>query len=186
MRLAVLALAACACGAPADTQAPEDTGPDPCTVDPAGTLLTSGTYTLGIDEVASNGCENDVGNGLHIHVGETTEVAISRAGRCLDATSDPGSEMAMPMTGSTDGEGFDLAGDVPLEIGTCVLGIHAVLTGVLSSETAFDYRMDATLSVQEELSPDACSYLVGDGEEHTFPELPCSQAWTGTGVNADQ
>jgi hypothetical protein len=177
--LALLALPACGEKEPLDT-APEDTGPADTV--PDGYVLADGTYTLGIDEVDYNHCENDVGHGLHIHVGETTPVEIEQEGTHLTAVSDPGSEAEMPMTGSTDGETFDLAGDVELSVGTCILNIHAILTGTLTADSAFDYRMDATLSIKEELSPDACSYIVGDGKEHTFPELPCDQAWTGTGA----
>jgi hypothetical protein len=175
----LLALALSACGEKTP-DGPDDTGPDDTV--PDGFVLADGTYTLGIDEVVFNACENDVGNGLHIHVGETTPVEIAQDGASLTAVSDPGSEAEMPMTGTTDGAAFDLTGDVELPIGTCVLNIHAILTGTLTADSAFDYRMDATLSVKEELSPDACSYIVGDGEKHTFPELPCDQAWIGTGA----
>ncbi|MFH1467418.1 MAG: hypothetical protein ABIO70_23745 [Pseudomonadota bacterium] len=177
--LILLALAACGDKDTADT-AMDDTGPGDTV--PDGYVLEDGRYTLDIDEVVFNHCENDVGHGLHIHLGETTPVQITQVGTSLSATSDPGSDAEMPMIGTTDGATFDLAGDVELSVGTCVLNIHAILSGTLTADSAFDYRMDATLDIKEELSPDACSYIIGDGEEHTFPALPCDQAWTGAGA----
>jgi hypothetical protein len=88
----------------------------------------------------------------------------------------------MEFAGATDGEAFELEGSIDFELGTCVLLIEAVMASTLTADATFDYRMDATLSIKEELSPDACSFIVGDTEQHTFPELPCSWAWSGSGA----
>ncbi len=178
------ALLLASCGDPDDPKDTQDSGTPAgdCEVEPGGYALDSGTYTVGIDAEVFNDCENAVGHGLHIHVGEDTMVEIAQTGECLLATSDPGSDAEMPMTGATDGESFTLDGGVSFELGTCVLTVHATMTGTLTADSAFDYRMDATLSVEEEMVEGACEVIIGDEDQHTFPFLPCDQAWTGTGT----
>ncbi len=171
-----------ACGdKPDDTQADTDVPPGDCETEPEGFDLTSGRYTTLTEEALSLGCENAAGNGMHVHVGESLPLEITRTGHCLEAVSEPGTPSETSMTGFTDGTSFDLQGSIDFELGTCVLLIEAVMDGTLTADGAFDYRMDATLSVKEELSPDACSFIVGETEQHTFPELPCSWAWAGSG-----
>lgn len=175
------------CGEPKpdDTAPADDTDTTPagdCETEPEGWDLTSGLYTTLTEEALSLGCENAAGNGMHVHVGESIPLEITRTGHCLEAVSEPGSQAAMAMTGATDGSAFELTGTLDFELGTCVLLIEAVMSGTMTADATFDYRMDATLTVKEELSPDACSFIVGDTENHTFPELPCSWAWAGSGA----
>jgi hypothetical protein len=179
--LALLLLPLLACG----EEPPEDTEAAPagdCEREPSGTAMLSGRWETATEEALSLGCENAAGKGMHVHVGETIPIEITRTGHCLEAVSEPGTPNELTYTGATDGEGFELEGSFSMEIGTCELLVEAVMTATLSGEAAFDYRMDATLSVLEEHSPDACSYIVGDSAKHTFPELPCSWAWGGTGT----
>jgi hypothetical protein len=181
----LLPLLACGDKDPTDSDDPaDDTGPvaGDCETEPAGFDLATGSYTTHTEEALSLGCENAAGNGMHVHVGEVIPVEITRTGHCLEAVSEPGTPNELAYTGMTDGESFALEAAFDLEFGTCVLLIEAVMDGTLTADSTFDYRMDATLSVKEELSPDACSYIVGDTEKHTFPELPCSWAWAGTGA----
>jgi hypothetical protein len=171
-----------ACGDKPDDTGDSATPPGDCETEPEGFDLSSGSYTTLTEEALSLGCENAAGNGMHVHIGESIPFEITRTGHCLEAVSEPGTQAEMSMTGFTDGAGFDLTGSIDFEIGTCVLLIEAEMDGTLTADGAFDYRMDATLTVKEELSPDACSFIVGDTEQHTFPELPCSWAWAGAGA----
>ncbi len=181
--LSALLLVACPKDDDTGTQETDDTAPvGDCETDPGGHGLAEGSYLVSTDEAISLGCENAAGNGMHVHVGEDIPMDFLQTGACLEATSEPGTDAEMDWTGMTDGDTFELAGSVDFEYGTCVLLIEAVLSGTMTADNTFDYRTDATLSILEELSPDACSYVVGDTENHTFPELPCDWAWGGTGT----
>jgi hypothetical protein len=175
---------------PEDT-APEEVEKDPvlldCVLPAVETPITDGMWSVGIDEALFNHCENEVGKGLHIHVGEPTMLQIDASNYPeLSAISDPQSEQSMPMTGSQDGANFELVGNVEFGIGTCIIGIEATLTGQMTGQDSFCYQMDATASIAEELSPDACSLILGETENHTFSELPCDQAWIGVAAPAPQ
>ena len=170
-----------------DSSPPVDSDePRECEALDVATALESGVWAFGIDQAEFNDCENSAGKGLHIHVGEDTLVDLVRDGTCLDGVSDPGSEQEMIFEGETDGSAVSLQGSVVrLEIGTCVVGVSAALTGTMIDASTMEYRMDATADILEELSPDACSYIIGETENHTFPALPCEQAWTGVGHLTD-
>ena len=177
-----------ACGDPKDPDdtAPADdtdtTAPGDCETEPSGFDLSGGLYSTLTEVAISLGCENAAGNGMHVHVGESIPIEITRTGHCLEAISEPGTGAATDMSGFTDGATFDLSGGIDFEYGTCVLLIEATMDGTLLADDSFEYTMDATLSIKEELSPDACSFIVGDTEQHTFPSLPCSWAWAGSGA----
>ncbi len=170
-----------------DSAPPIDSDPDRvCETLEVDTALESGLWAFGAAEAVFNDCENAAGKGLHIHIGEDTLVDLVRDGTCLEGVSDPGSDQEMEFVGETDGSAVSLQGSqVRIEVGTCVVGVTATLTGTMTASSTMDYRMDATLEIVEELSPDACSYIIGDTANHTFPELPCGQAWTGTGRLTD-
>ncbi len=174
------------CGDPKDdTAGPDDTDTTPagdCETDPGGYPLATGRYEVLTDEAISLGCENAAGNGMHIHVGQTIPMDFSQAGACVQTVVEPDTPGAMVMEGMSDGAEFTLQGSMDFEYGTCVLLIEATMVGTLTADSTFDYRTDATLSIKEELSPDACSFIVGDTEQHTFPSLPCSWAWAGSGA----
>jgi hypothetical protein len=182
----LLLLPLLACGdKDTDDTAPVDdtdnTAPGDCESEPEGYAIVSGSYTTTTEEAISLGCENAAGNGMHVHVGESIAMQITRTGHCLEAVSEPDTPAEMALTGMTDGVGFQLEGSLDFEYGTCVLLIEGVMDATLTGEDSFEYRMDATLSIKEELSPDACSFIVGDTEQHTFPSLPCDWAWAGSG-----
>jgi hypothetical protein len=172
---------------PADSTPPVDSEAEQiCEALDVDTALESGLWAFGAHDAVFNDCENSAGKGLHIHIGEDTFVDLVRDGTCLEGVSDPGSDQEMQFVGETDGSAVILEGStVRIEVGTCVVGVTATLTGTMTASNAMDYRMDATLDIVEELSPDACSYIIGDTANHTFPELPCGQAWTGTGHLTD-
>lgn len=181
-------LLACQFGPPSkDIQdtAVQDTGPweapecEPEAVD--GFALAQGNYALSIDEALLNDCENSVGKGLHIHVGEDQTVFFSQDESCLEAMSDPGADLEMPWGGTTDGQTFTLEGFVALDIGTCQIGINATMTGTMTADSTFSYEIQATADVNQEFSPDACQLIIGETEDHTFGKLPCDQAWVGVG-----
>lgn len=181
---ALLLLLACGDKDPDDTAGGDDTdtaGLD-CQTDPGGFALASARYAVLTDEAISLGCENAVGNGMHIHVGETIPMDITQTGACIEATVEPDTPSPMVMTGMNDGAEFTVQGSMDFEYGTCILLIEATMVGSLSADSTFTYRTDATLSIKEELSPDACSYIVGDSKQHTFPSLPCDWAWAGSGA----
>ena len=185
--LATLLLPLLACGDKPDddTAGVDDTDTvitGDCETEPSGTAMASGSYTVLTEEALSLGCENAAGNGMHVHVGESITMEITRTGHCLEAVSEPGTQAEMALTGMTDGADFQLEGGLDFEYGTCVLLIEGVMDATLTGEDSFDYTMAATLSIKEELSPDACSYIVGDTENHTFPSLPCDWAWAGSGT----
>lgn len=184
--LLLLTLVACTKdGAAQDSHTGEEEEPEPvelvCAQAGVDVPISTGLWSAGIDEALLNDCENSAGKGLHIHVGENTMLDVDGSALpTLVMVSDPGSEQTMEMTGSQDGEDFSVTGTVELEIGTCIVGIEATLTGRMTGQESFCYRMDATADIAEELSPDACSLIIGDTENHTFPKLPCEQAWQGT------
>ncbi len=169
--------------------APEEEVEDPvvldCVLPAVDTPISDGVWAVGIEEALFNHCENEAGKGLHIHVGEDTLIEVDASNFPeLSAVSDPGSPQAMNMSGSQNGAGFDLSGTVELEIGTCIVGIEATLTGQMTGQDSFCYQMDATAFIAEELSPDACSLILGETENHTFSKLPCDQAWVGVAAPA--
>lgn len=138
--------------------------------------MTAGRWRTTIDAELFNNCENSAGQGLHIHVGEDTFMEVQVDGACLDIQAEE-----MPMQGFTDGQQFVVEGYFTFDIGTCTIGVPATMTGTMVDITHFTYRMDAGAVVDSEFSPDACSLIVGDTENHTFPALPCDQAWEGEG-----
>lgn len=172
---------------PLDSEAPVDSEAEQVCEDlDSPTALESGLWAFGAHEAVFNDCENSAGKGLHIHIGEDTMVDLVRDGTCLEGVSDPGSPQEMQFLGETDGTAVTLEGStVRLEIGTCHVGVTATLTGTMNASNTMEYRMDATADILEELSPDACSYIIGETENHTFPALPCEQAWTGVGHLTD-
>ncbi len=184
--LALLLLPLLACGdkEPDDTAGPEDTDAivGDCETEPGGNALTSGSYTTLTEEALDLGCENEAGNGAHVHVGESIPFEITRTGYCIDAVSESGTPNEIVWTGMSDGESMELTASLEEELGTCVLQVEFTMDATMQSETSFEYRIDGTISVKEELSPDACSFIVGETEKHTFPELPCSWAWAGSGT----
>ena len=186
-------LVACTFGPPPTDKDPSETGsvdsgdtdgtPQECTPEQVGGLgFAEGNYVVTIDEqIGVNDCENEAGKGLHIHVGEDQTMWFSQDESCIEAISDPGSEVEMPFSGRTDGADFELEGFAVLPLGTCSIGIRAVMTGHMTGESAFSYRMDATADIHEEHSPDACQLILGETSDHTFSHLPCDQAWRGVG-----
>lgn len=186
-------LVACTFGPPPTDKDPTETGSDTGEEDTgaleecvphqvSGLGLAEGNYVVSIDEqIGVNDCENEAGKGLHIHVGQDQTMWLSQDQSCLEGISDPGAELEMPFIGETDGSDFELEGYVVLPIGTCSIGIRAVMTGHMTGESAFTYRMDATADIHEEHSPDACQLILGETSDHTFSHLPCDQAWRGEG-----
>lgn len=155
---------------------PDDSGTD-CGVVEDG-YLKNGTWAMNIAEALVNDCENEDGDGIHIHVGEDTMTDWTTDGACIDMISDPGSEQEMPWVGSTsDGSTVQLTGVLEIGFGTCVTQVTGVLDGVLLDDSTMDYTIEATFDVFEELSPDAC-----DPQFIVWGPLPCDNAWTGRGT----
>lgn len=170
-----------ACISTKDTNATDDSVDSAavdCTTLPGPSALSSGSYVVTIDSTVFNDCENQAGNGLHIHVGENQLFEVEANGACLTTQDSAG----MQMTGYEDGGAFLLDGFITLEIGTCTVGINATMTGTMTGDGTFDYQMDATADVYAEVVEGACQYIIGETENHTFPALPCAQAWVGTGT----
>ncbi len=161
--------------------------------EPAGpNVPTDGTWVMSIDEDEFNDCHNAVGNGLHIHVCQDTEVEFTREGGCITALvkNDGGADDDVSLWGWTDGVNLALSGSSapPFETGTCFLMIDVSLEATLDSTGSLSYRTETHLRVDKEGGyangewvdlPGSCDLMIGDTESHTFGELPCDQAWTG-------
>jgi len=134
--------------------------------------ISSGSYTGSVDAAVFNNCENDIGHGYHIHVGASNPVGMTADDNCLVA--DFG---GMYLEGEVDADGaVSLVGYLDdAQTSYCTVRIHGTLVGESTGEDAFDYVMEA---VAEPLDED-CELLVGDGETHTFPSLPCDFSWRG-------
>ena len=139
-----------------------------------------------------NECHNAVGNGLHIHVCQDTEVELTREGGCVTALvkNDPGADDDVTLWGWTDGVDLVLNGSAapPADFGTCFLMIDVVLEATLDGTTSLSYRNETHLRVDKEGGyvngefvemPGACDLMVGATDTDTFGEIPCDQAWTG-------
>jgi hypothetical protein len=144
-----------------------DTGetgtPRDCSAAVDGNALESGQWVFSIDTQIENTCENALGKGVHIHVGESTQLDLSRDGSCVDGQDadgdgvpiDPGfSDQGMIYTewsGSTNGDTLTLSGWLEVPIGgTCYLGITPTLNATMTSSTTLTYQMDAEISISQE------------------------------------
>lgn len=182
----ILALACIKANDTGDTEEPTPLEPLGCAADPVDVVVPTGAWVLTIDEALFNHCENEAGKGLHIHVGEDQRVDFdSSAHPEITAVSDPGAASEMTFTGVQEGSNFVVEGVVYVPFGTCTYGIQAVMRGEMTGEESFCYQMDAQAFVHEEASPDACALIQGETENHTFPVLPCDQAWIGVGTLTD-
>jgi len=168
---------------PDDTGSPDDTGGSPtddtgatgdgeCVPSGGDWPVSTGSYTGSVDAAVYNNCENDVGNGYHIHVGSQNPVGMTADDNCLVA--DFG---GMDLAGEVDGEGnVTLSGYLDdAQTSYCTVRIHGTLVGQITDDDTFDYVMEA---VAEPLDED-CDLLTGEGETHTFPYLPCDFSWSG-------
>jgi hypothetical protein len=141
-----------------DSSAPRD-----CSAAVDGTPLESGKWEFSIDTQIENTCENALGKGVHIHVGESTTLDLTRDGSCVDGQDADGdgvpidagfSDQGMIYTqwsGSTNGDTMTLSGWLEVPIGgTCYLGIAPVLNATLTSSNSLTYQMDAEISISQE------------------------------------
>ncbi len=125
--------------------------------------LESGEWVFSIDEQLANSCENIHGKGVHIHVGESTRLSLTRDGNCVDGQDadgdgvpiDPGfSDDTMIYTawsGTTDGDSMTLDGWIEVPIGgTCFLGIRPSLSAQMDSSSSLTYQMDAEIDISQE------------------------------------
>ena len=211
-------LAFTACGA-SDGEDTADTSPPRDCSEPTGSSAAeSGVWEFSIDEQITNTCENVHGKGVHIHVGESTRVDLTRDGSCIDGQDAEGDGVPIDpnfsddtmiyteWTGSTDGSSMTMDGWIEVPVGgTCFLGIQATITADMISSTEATYRIDADIDVSQEGScsggklkyidgrwacdggtwaelADACDITMGDEEYHSLPQMPCTQAWSGTGT----
>jgi hypothetical protein len=128
-----------------------------------GSPPESGLWVFTIDTQLENTCENALGKGVHIHVGDTTELDLTRDGSCVDGQDregdgvpiDPGfSDEGMIYTqwsGSTDGDTMVLDGWIEVPIGgTCYLGVAPVLSATMTTSNTLNYQMDAEISISQE------------------------------------
>jgi len=141
-----------------------DTGtPRDCSATVDGNALESGQWEFSIDTQIENTCENALGKGVHIHVGDSTQLDLNRDGSCVDGQDaegdgvpiDPGfSDQGMIYTqwsGSTNGDTLTLSGWLEVPIGgTCYLGIAPTLNATMTSSTTLTYQMDAEISISQE------------------------------------
>lgn len=166
-----------ACSSPSENQDTSDTAPPRDCSDPSGSSpMESGIWEFSIDEQLLNTCENIHGKGVHIHIGDSTRVDLTRTGSCIDGQDaegdgvpiDPGfSDDTMIYTqweGSTDGTAMTVLGWIEVPIGgTCFLGINATLTGEMTSSTEANYQMDADVDVSQEGSCNGSKLKYEDG-----------------------
>ena len=166
-RLALISLLALlACGKKdngGDGDTSETAAPRDCTEPAAGILMESGQWEFSIDEQLANSCENIHGKGIHVHVGDTTQVDLTRDGSCVDGQDadgdgvpiDPGlSGEGMIYTqweGSTDGSTVELSGWIEVPVGgTCFLAISPTLRAELTAANEMTYQMDADIAISQE------------------------------------
>jgi hypothetical protein len=130
--------------------------------------LSSGAYFLSTDEALYNNCENEVGNGYHIHVGEDIQADLTADGDCVTMDAD-----GLLFEGTMTDTALEMLGYI------CTMRITATLTGTISGTDAFDYVVEAT--AEPLINADACEMMIGDTEGATFPYLPCDYSWRGQG-----
>jgi hypothetical protein len=141
-----------------------DTSPTrDCTSAVDGTPPESGRWVFSIDTQIEITCENALGKGVHIHVGDTTQLDLTRDGSCVDGQDGEGdgvpidsgfSDEGMIYTkwsGSTDGDTMTLEGWIEVPIGgTCYLGVAPLLSATMTASNALTYQMDAEISISQE------------------------------------
>jgi len=158
----------------------QDTGPDvfefaECTPAAGDWLMSSGTYTVSTDEALYNGCENESGNGYHIHVGEENPFVVTADENCITADAD-----GMLLAGEIVDNQLAMMGYIDIEHGTCTMRIEATFTGTITEENRFEYQIDATAAPVND-TDEYCSMMIGESEGATFPSIPCTYGWIGEG-----
>jgi len=178
LSLALFTLAAVGCAT--KTEEAEDTGPDvfefeECTPTSGDWPMASGTYTVSTDAALYNGCENEVGNGYHIHVGEENPFAITADENCINADGE-----GMLLAGEIVDNRLEMIGYIDIEHGICTMRIDATFSATITGENSFDYQIDAVAAPVND-TDEYCEMMIGESEGATFPEIPCSYGWTGRG-----
>ena len=161
-----------ACG---DTQ--EDTGPAPLACGsetPSPYPVGTSSWSAVTEEALYNHCENDAGNGPHIHLGETNTLDFIEDGDCLRTTAND--TFPADMEGLHDGTEFELEGSFIDEWGTCELQVDATFAATLTDADSFTYTFHLKVT---DLN-DYCAVGVGETDAHTYKQLPCELSWTGT------
>ena len=126
------------------------------------------------EEALYNHCENDAGNGPHIHLGETNTLDFIEDGDCLRTTAND--TFPADMEGLHDGTEFELEGSFIDEWGTCELQVDATFAATLTDADSFTYTFHLKVT---DLN-DYCAVGVGETDAHTYKQLPCELSWTGT------
>ncbi len=156
-----------------------DTGDIPlnCSEDsPSPYPVGTSSWEVITEEEVYNQCENDAGNGPHIHLDEVNTLDFVEEGDCLHTTAS--ASFPADMEGLHDGTSFELTGGFIEEFGACELQVDATLTGTLSDADHFEYTFHLEVTDLNEF----CAITVGEEEAHTYKALPCELSWTGPGT----
>lgn len=158
----------------------EDTGPDifefeECEPTAGDYGLASGAYVVSTDAALYNNCENEAGNGYHIHVGEENPFDLVADGNCVTADGD-----GMALAGEIVNSQLEMLGYIDINHGTCTMRIEATFTATVTGENTFDYQIDATAGPVND-TDEYCEMMIGESEGATFPTIPCEYGWTGKG-----
>ncbi len=171
-------------GGPAD----DDTGDDDVTDDDTGDddtaagtyALTSGTYTITIDELTADSCHASTGDGIHVHVGESQSMELTVHGAAIE-----GQDEQMSWEGQREGDTFVLHGTMDWDVGStmgldCVLQFTTAMDAAITADDAFDYDIHNVVDGQGA----DCGQLEEDdgGPYPLVPSFPCEHRWAGTGT----
>ncbi len=155
----------------------EDTGPVSldCSGDaPSPYPVGTSSWTALTAEALYNHCENDAGNGPHIHVGNEDPLDFVEEGPCLHTTAND--TFPAEMSGYHDGTDFELEGGFIEEWGTCELQVDATFAGTMTDADTFTYTFHLKVTDLNEY----CAVGVGETDAHTYKQLPCELSWTGS------
>ena len=160
-----------------DTTTTADSGDGPlsCAAEaPTPFPIATGTWDAVTAEALYNHCENDAGNGPHIHLGNIDPLEFVAEGDCLYTTANETFPAAME--GYHDGTDFQLEGSFINEWGTCDLQVDATFAGAVTAADSFSYTFHLKVTDLNEY----CAVGVGETDAHTYKQLPCELSWTGT------
>ncbi len=160
-----------------DTTDSGDSGPvvlDCAAGSPTPYPVGTGSWSALTGDGLYNHCENDAGNGPHIHTGNTDALDFVEDGDCLYTTANE--TFPADMQGYHDGTDFEIEGSFVEEWGTCELQVDATFAGTMTDADTFTYTFHLKVTDLNEY----CAVAVGETDAHTYKQLPCELSWTGT------
>jgi hypothetical protein len=164
------------------TDTTEDTGTTPLVCGsetPSPFPVGTSSWSALTETTLYNHCENDAGNGVHIHLGETNILDFVDDGDCLRTTANEA--FPVDMEGLHDGTDFELEGRFFEDFGLCELQVDGTFAGTMTDADRFDYTFHLKVT---DLNTD-CAIAVGETEAHTYKQLPCELSWTGFATRQD-